>query len=129
MAKPARQTFFGRVFAVTLASSLLVCGCGQCSQDPSPVVAQATDAGPVDAGADAGPFVCGLETCDPSIELCFEVRAGVRAAVAPGCHPFPEACSLEPSCDCILANVAFDCPYQPYCEQDGDRFAFYCDLP
>ncbi len=122
MAKPARQ-----LFAVTLASSLLICGCAGESSSVDAAVARATDAGPADA--DAGPFVCGRETCDPGSELCFEVRAGVRAAVEPGCQPFPEACTAAPSCDCILQNVVFDCPFQPYCEQDGDRFALYCDLP
>lgn len=129
MAKPARLAFFVPLFAATLASALLICGCGGAPSSIDAAGAQATDAGPVDAGADAGPFVCGVETCDPSVELCFDVRAGVRAAVEAGCHPFPEACSAEPSCGCILDNVVFDCPYQPYCEQDGDRFAFYCDLP
>jgi len=117
MAKPARQPFFGPGFAAALAASLLVCGCGGESSTVDAAGAQATDAGLADAGADAGPFVCGRETCDPSSQLCFEVRAGVRAAVEPGCQPFPEACAAAPSCDCILQNIVFD------------RFAFYCDLP
>ena len=71
-----------------------------------------------DAGAVvARPFACGdTLRCDLNAEYCEESSGGVMAGVRFACRLFPAACSVEPSCPCLVPD-----PGASRCRSEPDR--------
>jgi hypothetical protein len=84
------------------------------------------DGGDIDAGADASTeadsgvdnTACAAEPCDPATEYCHEHTIDGPSEYT--CEPLPEACSSDPSCECVEPILAKDCETVQACAVDGD---------
>jgi hypothetical protein len=79
--------------------SISCCPCEPAETDPTGDVQGVSD-------DDGGSFVCGVSTCDGSVQICEDVQGGPPPGVGyDDCIPIPTMCVGDVTCTCVISEL------------------------